>query len=84
MPIKKVKKVKKVKNSQNFNHSKIYVPAGLVGVFPAPPGDVGVPENAPKADEDPPDAEPAPPKIEDAFEFPAKAVFPVPPPPKMD
>ena len=77
---------KKVKNSQNFNHSKIYVPAGLVGVFPAPPGDVGVPENAPKADEDPPDdAEPAPPKIEDdAFEFPAKAVFPVPPPPKMD
>ena len=59
----------------------MYVP-GLVGVFPAPPGDAGLPENAPKVVEDPPDVEPAPPKIEDVFEFPAKAV-PA-PPPKMD
>ena len=75
-PPKNFKQIKILSFIFGFYNS-IYIPAGLVGVFPAPP------ENAPKAVVDPPDAEPAPPKIEDEFEFPAKAV-PAPPPPKMD
>ena len=62
------------KNGYHPFRQKIYVP-GLVGVFPAPPGDVELPENAPKVVEEEGGTQGlAPPKIEDMFGFPANAL----------